>query len=83
MRKCSYGLAIIIVFTLLLVGCGIKETNVETYAKYKEGQPQKIKIADLSDAWDTILNNSTKAFIGGHPIDETFLSMVTNEYGDR
>lgn len=83
MRKCSYGLAIIIVFTLLLVGCGIKETNVETYAKYKEGQPQKIKIADLSDAWDTILNNSTKAFIGGHPIDETFLSMVTNEYGDK
>ena len=82
MRKCSYGLAIIIVFTSLLVGCGIKETNVETLLKLNESQPQKIKIADLSDAWDTILNNSTKEFIGGHPIDETFLSMVTYEYGD-
>lgn len=83
MRKCSYGLAIIIVFTLLLVGCGTKETYVETKTALEERQPQKIQITDLSDAWDTILNNSTKEFIGGHPIDETFLSMVTSDYGEE
>ena len=81
MRKCSYGIAMIMFATVLLVGCGKNEINVETY-NLEESQPQKIQIADLGDAWDTILNNSTKAFIGGHPIDENFLSMITSVYGD-
>ncbi len=65
----------------LLQGCGIKTTEVET-VNLEASEPQKIEIVDLTDAWDTILNNSTIEFIGGHPIDESFLGMVTSKYGD-
>ncbi len=63
-------------------GCGSRTVISGETHNLEENTPQKLEIADLSDAWDTILNNSTKEFIGGHPIDENFLSLVTAEYGD-
>ncbi|SEA56797.1 poly-gamma-glutamate synthesis protein (capsule biosynthesis protein) [Pseudobutyrivibrio sp. ACV-2] len=67
---------------IIFSGCGKVDTSGETH-NLQENKPQKLYIADLADAWDTILNNSTKAFIGGHPIDETFLSMIGAKYGDN
>ena len=81
MRKCNLGLALVLTCSVLLSGCGAKEGIVSSF-NLKESQPKKLQIADLGDAWDTILNNSTKEFIGGHPIDESFLALVTSEYGD-
>ncbi|WP_051195064.1 CapA family protein [Pseudobutyrivibrio ruminis] len=83
MKKCNYlCLVILYVSVFLLNGCGKKITEVDT-VHLEENQPQKIEIVDLSDAWDTILNNSTNEFIGGHPVDESFLGMVTADYGEE
>ncbi len=65
----------------MFLGCS-KSGSAVSSIKLKQDEPQIIHIADLGDAWDTILNNSTKSFIGGHPIDENFLAMITAEYGD-
>lgn len=62
----------------LLTACG----RDSIYDKNGKKKPQRIQIADLGDAWDTILNSSTKEFIGGHPVDESFLNRVTNQYGE-
>ena len=66
---------------MLLEGCAEITTKIDN-VKLEENEPQRVEIVDLSDAWNTILNNSTHEFIGGHPIDESFLSMVTATYGD-
>lgn len=81
MKKCSKHIIGACVIISLLTGCGSSTTEV---AKINLGktQPQKIEIVDLTDAWDTILNNSTREFIGGHPVDESFLGMVTADYGN-
>lgn len=81
MRKCNGFLPLLMISAIAFSGCGRVATSGETH-NLQETQPQRLEIADLEDAWDTILNNSTKAFIGGHPIDENFLSMVSAEYGD-
>jgi len=75
-------MALVTASILILSGCGRTTTEVET-VNLEASQPEKIEIVDLSDAWDTILNNSTYEFIGGHPIDESFLSMITSEYGEE
>ncbi len=82
MRKCNFCLAIVTVFISLLAGCGTKITEIDT-VKMEASEPEIIEIVDLSDAWETILNSSTLAFIGGHPIDESFLAMITSEYGEE
>ncbi len=82
MRVCKYFTALFLSSALLLVGCG--RSFAATYNNSNnEKLPQKIEIKDLEDAWENILNSSTKNFIGSHPIDESFLSMVTAEYGDE
>lgn len=40
-----------------------------------------LDISSVDDAYDAILNKSTKEFIGNHPIDEEFLSWFTGTYG--
>lgn len=81
MRKCKFYFAGVCVCLSLLAGCGRITTQVDS-VNLEANEPQLIEIVDLTDAWDTILNNSTNQFIGGHPIDESFLSMVTSQYGD-
>ena len=82
MKRCNiYFFGFSMIFSLL-VGCGKSTTEVSNI-NLEENVPQRIEIVDLSDAWDTILNNSTLNFIGGHPIDESFLAMVTANYGDE
>ena len=81
MKKCNYLVLVIIYVITLLTGCGKITTEVNT-VNFEKSEPQKIEIVDLSDAWDTILNNSTNEFIGGHPVDESFLGMVTADYGN-
>lgn len=82
MRKCRFYIAGVCVCLSLLEGCGKITTEVDN-VNLEASTPQRIEIVDLDDAWDTILNNSTHEFIGGHPIDESFLSMVTSTYGDE
>lgn len=81
MKKCNFCIAIVTVVISLLTGCGHKTIEVDT-VNLEANEPEIIEIADLTDAWDTILNNSTIEFIGGHPIDESFLAMITSEYGE-
>ncbi|WP_176761809.1 CapA family protein [Pseudobutyrivibrio sp. YE44] len=81
MRKCKYFAAILLSSVLLFIGCGKSFSAIEITTK-NEPVPQRIVIDDLADAWDNILNNSTKNFIGSHPVDESFLAMVTAEYGE-
>lgn len=38
-------------------------------------------ILDLDDAYSVILDNCTRAFIGGYMVDETFLHWIYAEYG--
>ncbi len=81
MRKCNFKATAFLVTISLLTGCGQETTEVVT-VNMEANEPQLIEIADLSDAWDVIMNNATKEFIGSHPIDESFLAMVTSEYGE-
>lgn len=53
----------------------------EDVAKAQEDDLKPLDIQDLSAAYDAILNKSTSAFIGGHPVDEGFLSFITGVYG--
>lgn len=83
MRKSSrLLLTVVLLLDLFLTGC-MNETTGGVGGTAQESEPQQIEIKDLSDAWNTILNGSTKEFIGGHPIDEGFLAMVTGIYGDE
>ena len=81
MKKCNFYVAGFCIIFSLLTGCGRHNIELDT-VNLEADEPQKIEIVDLTDAWDTILSNSTLAFIGGHPIDESFLAMVTSQYGD-
>ena len=81
MRKCSRQIIVASIIISLITGCGNSTTELDK-VNLNKSEPQRIEIVDLTDAWDTILNNSTNAFIGGHPIDETFLGMVTADYGN-
>lgn len=81
MRKCSRQIIAASIIISLITGCGNSTTELDK-VNLTKSEPKRIEIVDLTDAWDTILNNSTNAFIGGHPIDETFLGMVTADYGN-
>ncbi len=59
--------------------CSQKEAE-----QVENGQTEEKKILDISnvdEAYDAILNKSTKEFIGNHPIDEEFLGWFTTNYG--
>ena len=81
MRKCSRQIIAASIIISLITGCGNSTTELDK-VNLTKSEPERIEIVDLTDAWDTVLNNSTNAFIGGHPIDETFLGMVTADYGN-
>ena len=84
MRRTNLFGFVLIIMALVFMGCGrqpeVSNTAQETVTETVP-EPELIEIRDLSEAWDVILNNSTKEFIGGHRIDEGFMSFVTAEYG--
>ena len=47
------------------------------------GQEERVllDISNIDEAYDAILNKSTKEFIGNHPIDEEFLGWFSSLYG--
>ena len=55
---------------------GQEEKQEETTEK-----KELLNISNVDQAYDAILNKSTKEFIGNHPIDEEFLSWFTGNYG--
>lgn len=55
---------------------GQEEKQEETTEK-----EELLNISNVDQAYDAILNKSTKEFIGNHPIDEEFLSWFTGNYG--
>ena len=69
-------LSIVILFT------GCEKNSKTTDEKVVREVPHKIFIHDLDEAWDAILTQSTKEFIGNHPVDEGFLSYITGIYGE-
>lgn len=46
-----------------------------------QAEKQLLDISNIDEAYDAILNKSTNNFIGGHPIDDTFLGWFTSKYG--
>ena len=54
---------------------GQEEKQEETTEK-----EELLNISNVDQAYDAILNKSTKEFIGNHPIDEEFLSWFTGNY---
>lgn len=52
------------------------------YETFKvQAEKQRLDISSVDEAYDAILNKSTKEFIGNHPIDEEFLGWFTANYG--
>lgn len=42
----------------------------------------KTSIRDMAEAYDTILDHCTREFIGGYPVDESFLGWIQAAYGE-
>jgi len=74
--------------TLLIVavGVGIFHHSGIEWGKNPLKKPvqseTKVTINDLSKAYDIILENSTKEFRKGYPIDESFLHWVRKNFGE-
>ena len=82
MKNCKALIIALSMAMSTLMACSTNDTEISKL-NYEDKEPERIEIVDLSDAWETILNNSTLAFIGSHPIDESFLAMITAEYGEE
>lgn len=51
--------------------------------KNENAEPvKKEPIADLEDAYELVLNNCSRSFIGGHVIDESFMGWMHANYGE-
>ena len=60
------------------------DTETEIKAKVDDTASKQAHTQDLQkleSQYETILNNSTREFIGGHPVDESFLSWIYANYG--
>ena len=77
------------VFVLLVIGAAwyalfgqsVLQSRIKEQTRSVQAQPPLLDITGLEDAYDAILNKSTKEFIGYHAIDEGFLSWFTGNYG--
>lgn len=56
-------------------------TPVEATVQQLEVEEQQ-QIADMSNVYQTILNQVTREFIAGYPVDESFLMWINATYGD-
>ncbi len=67
--------------TLAPISAIISQITDSVESNSVEAEVPKLDISNIDDAYDAILNNSTKAFIGSHPIDESFLGWFVAIYG--
>lgn len=93
MEKRRIGNICLVVLLIVAIGIGIfqhcgnywsdmsTEGNENPLSKPVK-QQTKVVINDLSKAFDIILENSTKEFHKGYPIDESFLHWIGSEFGD-
>ncbi len=81
MKKVSAFFLLIIVSCLGVFSFFQSGGITEDAAEAGEKTPELLSIENLSDAYSAILEKSTSEFIGGHPVDEGFLSYVTGLYG--
>jgi poly-gamma-glutamate synthesis protein (capsule biosynthesis protein) len=59
-----------------------KGQQSDTQQSKKKGKVTNSKpIADLDDAYEAILNNCSREFIGGYLVDESFLHWIYAQYG--
>ncbi len=49
----------------------------------EQTQRERPVIRDLDEAYEAILGSCSKEFIGGHPVDEAFLSWIHAVYGEE
>lgn len=73
-------LVIAIVWYFLFGYAYIPETLKEKANKV-QAEKQLLDISDIDEAYDAVLNKSTKEFIGNHQIDEGFLGWFCSNYG--
>ncbi len=79
-QKWEKVLALLLLVSFAFTGCTSTGVESETYYG-TEAEVQKVQIANIDEAYDVILSSSTREFIGGYPIDESFLSFVGSTYG--
>lgn len=79
--------SIMLVLALCIVsfsGCSIASKIASKDTKTvvtSENEAVHLEIANYEEAVNAILNNTTKEFIGYHPVDESFLGWVASLYG--
>lgn len=90
MKKSNHSIGIFATIFVILVigvawyflfGSSFLQKSIRARAKDVQAQPALLNITGIDDAYDAILNKSTKEFIGYHTIDEGFLSWFTGCYG--
>lgn len=82
MIKRHLGRTSLILFLVLItvVGCTTKNGGEESK---KEENVYKAEINDLSKAFDMILDNGTREFFKGYPVDRAFLHWVSVNFGEN
>lgn len=76
--------AIALIFCALFASCGADTAVISERVTEGDNAADVTPVVfeTLQDAYDAILYGSTAEFIGHHPIDESFLSWVAEQYGD-
>lgn len=79
-RRVGRTSLILILILIVIVGCTSKNNANQSQ---KEENIYEAKINDLSNAFDIILENGTRDFFKGYPIDKAFLHWVSVNYGEN
>ena len=74
------------VLLIVAIGIGVFQHSGWDWEKEASTDPvrptTKVVVNDLSKAFDIILENGTKEFYKGYPIDESFLHWISKSFGD-
>lgn len=76
-------ISLVILFAIVLIaGCTSKDTGGDI-AKTDNNQVYEAEMTDLSKAFDIILENGTREFFRGYPVDDAFLHWIIAKYGEE
>lgn len=76
--------AYLFVILIVTMGCGVsqsEESTLNNFPLFQQTKP-KIEINDLSTAFEIILENGTKEFFEGYPVDQSFLHWISGKSGE-